>query len=99
MVLPPGGGLVGRGDVPADMYRLGHAFGYLVYVLDAFEDRERDGKAGDFNAFSGLPASPAREHVLAATGEVERKLSPEIPARPRSKVEERLGLRPRVLHH
>ena len=99
MIFSHGARVVGRKDVSADMYRLGHAFGYLVYVLDAFEDRERDAKTGDFNAFSGLPASAAREHVLAASNAVEHELSPEFAVRLRSNVEERLGLRPRILHH
>ena len=99
MIFAHGARVVGREDALADFYRIGHAFGYLVYVLDAFEDRERDAKTGDFNAFSGLPASIAREQVLAAAGEVERELSAEFAARLRSNVEERLGLRPRILHH
>ncbi len=99
MIFAHGARVVGREDVSADMYRLGHAFGYLVYVLDAFEDRERDAKTGDFNAFSGVPASAAREHVLAASNAVECELSPEFAVRLRSNVEERLGLRPRILHY
>jgi hypothetical protein len=99
MIFAHGARLVGREDAAANMYRLGHSFGYLVYVLDAFEDRESDAKNGDFNAFSGLSASAVREQVLAATNEVESELSSEFAARLRSNVEERLGLRPRVLHN
>jgi hypothetical protein len=99
MIFAHGARLVGREDIAADFYRIGHAFGFLVYVLDAFEDRERDAKTGDFNAFSEIPASAAREQVFVAAGELEHELSPEFAARLRSNVEERLGLRLRILHH
>jgi hypothetical protein len=97
MIFSHGSRLVERADLAANMYRLGHAFGYLVYILDAFEDRERDRKSGGFNPFLELPASVARGQVLAATAEVERQLSAEFATRLRSNVEERLGLRPRIL--
>jgi hypothetical protein len=99
MIFSHGARVVGRADLAANMYRIGHAFGYLVYVLDAFEDRGRDAKTGDFNALSGLPASTAREQVLVASNAAERELSPEFASRLRANVEERLGLRPRILHH
>src|SRR5260370_15128449 len=60
MIFSHGARLVGREDLAANMYRLGHAFGYLVYILDAFEDRERDRQSGGFNAFSTLPAAARR---------------------------------------
>jgi hypothetical protein len=72
MIFSHGSRLMGRADLAANMYRLGHAFGYLAYMLDAFEDRERDRKSGAFNPFLELPASVARGQVLAATAEVER---------------------------
>ncbi len=98
MIFSHGARLVGRDDLAAGMWYLGHRFGYLVYVLDAFEDRARDRKSGDFNPFSALAASEARGHVLAAADEVERALAREFAARLRSNVEERVGLRPRILH-
>lgn len=98
MIFSHGARLVGRDDLAAGMWRVGHGFGYLVYVLDAFEDRERDGKNGNFNPFAALSASEARDHVLAAVNEVQRDLSTKFATRLRSNVEERLGLRPRILH-
>jgi hypothetical protein len=98
MIFAHGARLVGREDLADSMRRLGHAFGYLVYILDAFEDRERDRKSGDFNPLLDFSASAARDRVLAATSEVERELSAELATRLRSNVEERLGLRPRILH-
>jgi len=99
MIFSHGARLVGREDLAGSMHRLGHSFGYLVYVLDAFEDRERDRESGDFNPFLELSPAVARGHVLAAANEVEGRLSPEFATRLRSNVEERLGLRPRILHH
>jgi len=98
MIFSHGARLVGRDDLAAGMWRVGHGFGYLVYVLDAFEDRERDRKSGNFNPFSALSAAETRGHVLAATSDVERELSTEFATRLRSNVEERVGLRPRILH-
>ena len=37
-------------DVVAAMRRLGYDFGRLVYLLDAFEDYEKDSRNGEFNA-------------------------------------------------
>src|SRR6266850_1268401 len=61
----------------------------------AYRGRNR----GDFNPFLALSASTARDYVLAAANGVESLLSPEFATRLRSNVEERLGLRPRILHH
>ncbi|HEU0176708.1 MAG TPA: DUF5685 family protein [Blastocatellia bacterium] len=37
-------------DVVDAMRRLGYDFGKLVYLLDAFEDYEKDWREGEFNA-------------------------------------------------
>ncbi|HYL98595.1 MAG TPA: DUF5685 family protein [Blastocatellia bacterium] len=42
--------LVGREEVSDLAYRIGFAFGSLVYILDALEDYENDSKQGGFNA-------------------------------------------------
>jgi hypothetical protein len=99
MIFSHGARVVGRDDLSDRMYRIGQSFGYLVYVLDAFEDRERDRKSGNFNPFLALSASVARDNVMAATEEVERELSTGFAARLRSNVEQRVGLRPRILQH
>lgn len=46
-----GAKFVGRDDVSARMYEVGFAFGRLVYLIDAFEDFEKDSRRGKFNAF------------------------------------------------
>jgi Family of unknown function (DUF5685) len=98
MIFSHGARLLGREDLAVGMWRIGHSFGYLVYVLDAFEDREHDRKSGNFNPFLRLPASVARDRVMAAAAEAERELPAEFAARLRSNVEQRVGLRPRILH-
>jgi hypothetical protein len=45
-----GARLIGRLALAEQMRELGQAFGRLVYLLDAFEDYEVDGKRGQFNA-------------------------------------------------
>jgi Family of unknown function (DUF5685) len=42
--------LVGRADLQPAMRELGREFGRLIYLLDAFEDYERDARRGEFNA-------------------------------------------------
>jgi hypothetical protein len=77
--------------------RIGERFGYLVYVLDAFEDRARDARSGAFNPLLKFPEIDARAEILAATAELERDLPQHLAHRLRVNVEERLGMRPRVL--
>ena len=52
--------------------RFGRRFGYLIYLLDAWEDFERDAACGDFNAFRALYGKRglARPYVLAAADAV-----------------------------
>lgn len=90
--------VAGHADRADAMYSLGHRFGSLVYLLDAYEDRARDAKRDEFNALEAFPGIDAREEILARTSEIERRLSPDLAARLRSNVEERLGMRRRVLH-
>jgi len=101
MVFSHGVRLAGRLDRAEDAWRLGSKFGELIYLLDAFEDRERDTRTGDFNpllAFSEtLSATKARDQLLAIVSDLEREMTPEHAERLRVNVEERLGLRPRVL--
>jgi hypothetical protein len=77
---------------------IGRGFGYLVYVLDAWEDRPRDRKSGDFNALLAFPEVNGRAEILAALESLERDLPSHLAARLRANVEERLGMRMRVLH-
>jgi hypothetical protein len=86
----------GRGSV--ELGRIGRRFGYLIYVLDAWEDRARDLKSGDFNALLAFPDVDGRKEILAVLESLEKDLSPALAIRLRTNVEERLGMRPRVLH-
>ena len=55
-----------------ELASIGRRFGYLVYVLDAWEDRARDTKTGDFNAPTGRFTLDERGEILAF-GRVVRK--------------------------
>ena len=48
--------------------RFGRRFGYLIYLLDAWEDFEKDAARGDFNAFRALYGNrgSAQPYVVAA---------------------------------
>jgi hypothetical protein len=70
----------------------------MAYVLDAWEDRERDRKSGDFNALLAFPEVDGRAKILALVESLEKDLSPLLAVRLRANVEERLGMRIRVLH-
>ncbi len=94
-----GSRLIGRQDLAEMMYRVGHRFGFLIYVLDALEDRAKDAKRGNFNPLLSLPDINAKAEVLAATADIEREVPPAFALRLRANVEERLGMRPRVLLH
>ena len=101
MVFSHGVGLAGRPDRSEDAWRLGYKFGELIYLLDAFEDRRRDARNGDFNPLLAFPetlsAAKARDEMLAIVSHLEQEMTPAHAERLRVNVEERLGLRPRVL--
>jgi Family of unknown function (DUF5685) len=50
MFFAHGARAVGRPESEGVMRRLGYDFGRLVYLLDAFEDYEKDWRQGEFNA-------------------------------------------------
>lgn len=102
MVFSHGVQLAGHPERFHDAWRLGHRFGELIYLLDAFEDRERDAAAGHFNPLLALPkaeAASVRDRILSIVEGLEREMSPVHSARLRANVEERLGLRLRVLQN
>jgi hypothetical protein len=82
----------------AELGSIGRRFGYLIYVLDAWEDRVRDKKSGDFNAFLMFPDIDGRKEILSVVESLEKDLPPNLACRLRQNVEERLGMRLRVLH-
>ncbi len=81
-----------------ELASIGRRFGMLIYLLDAWEDRARDAKAGDFNALLAFPQVDGRAEILALVASLEKDLSALPGARLRTNVEERLGIRIRVLH-
>jgi Family of unknown function (DUF5685) len=92
-----GARVAGRDDLSEMMYRVGHRFGFLIYTLDAYEDRARDEQRGDFNPLLVLPGVDARASILEAAADLERELPERLALGLRANVEERLGMRPRVL--
>src|SRR5258708_32949232 len=70
MVLSHGFRLAGRPDLVDAMARVGRRFGYLIYVLDAFEDFARDERTGDFNPLRNLREVDARAYILAAAAQL-----------------------------
>jgi len=97
LVFAHGVRLMGRPDLTGAAERLGDEFGALIYLLDAYEDRARDARTGEFNPLAVFPEISAREEILAIVSRLERDMLPAHAARLRVSVEERLGLRPRVL--
>lgn len=102
MVFAHGVRLAQHPDRIDDARRLGSRFGELIYLLDAYEDRDRDARRGQFNPIAAFPrefpdAASARAAILAIAAGLEREMTPAHAARLRQNVEERIGLRPRVL--
>ena len=77
---------------------IGRRFGYLIYTLDAWEDRAKDMKSGDFNALLAFPAIDGRAEILSTVASLEQDLPVNLALRLRVNVEERLGIRLRVIH-
>jgi hypothetical protein len=99
MFFENGARVIGRSDLGDMMHRIGHRFGFLIYALDAWEDRARDEKLGNFNPLLSIPSVDAKAEILAATADIEGDIPPALAMRLRANVEERLGMRPRVLMH
>jgi hypothetical protein len=74
------------------MHELGTKFGYLVYLLDAHEDRDRDARTGAFNAAAAFPDIDIRQEILTATSEIATQLPLPLAERLRTNVNRRLGL-------
>jgi hypothetical protein len=99
MFFENGARIVGRADLSGMMHRVGHRFGFLIYALDAWEDRAHDEKRGDFNPLLSIPGVDAKAEILAAAADLEQDIPPALALRLRANIEERLGIRPRVLTH
>jgi hypothetical protein len=99
MFLSHGARVAGMNDADQErLGRVGHRFGYLIYVLDAWEDRARDARDGAFNALNRFPQVDGRTEILRALAAIEPEIPADLAQRMRINVEERLGIRPRVLN-
>lgn len=67
----------GRGELAPALYALGKSFGELVYLLDAYEDFDKDLASGSFNALRkfGYDRKWARARLNEMAGGIERLMS------------------------
>lgn len=73
--------LVGKSEFEVTAFEIGYAFGELIYLIDAFEDYEKDFKANKFNAIRAIyelaeaeiPSNVKRK-VISQLQELESKL-------------------------
>ena len=80
---------IGRRELAASAFELGFAFGKLVYLLDAFEDYEKDFRTRRFNAFRA--AFNLKDAQL--TAETKRRITPVLRAL-ESGIAEKINLLP-----
>jgi hypothetical protein len=105
IVFAHGGRLCGL-DARVDTLRqLGHHFGRLIYLLDAWQDFDRDARTGAFNALraSGYGkdwgAAKLREETISVIHRLEALNAPkEFAARVRTNLDAALGSPLRILH-
>jgi hypothetical protein len=65
--------VAGHPEAEASLRLFGHRFGYLIYLLDAWEDFSKDAASGQFNAFQALygTRSPGRADLVFAADALE----------------------------
>ena len=69
-----GARVVGRPEAAEALAAIGRAFGELVYLLDALEDYDRDGRTGEFNAIRVAFGLGAGRLPVETRRTVERRL-------------------------
>lgn len=86
--------LAGRQDGEPFAESVGRRFGYLIYLLDAWEDFDRDARRGEFNAFRSMYGARecGRQDVITASHAVEQAFR-ELPVAERFRDELLLRLR------
>lgn len=74
--------IIERDDLQQTVYKLGFAFGKLIYLLDAFEDYEKDIRQNKFNAFrvafnldEEKLSSKTRRKIKAILNELETEIT------------------------
>lgn len=80
-----GAKMIGREDVQNSAYSIGFNFGKLIYLLDAFEDYEKDFQLQSFNAFRAVfnlkeekLSAETRRKIAAILHAIELKITAEI---------------------
>jgi hypothetical protein len=89
MFFAHGARAVGRPESEGAMRRLGYDFGRLVYLLDAFEDYEKDWRQGEFNALRAAfgwttesLTAEQRRRVAEGLQEIRRRITDRISTLP-----------------
>ena len=100
IVFRHGARLTGLGARAEELASIGHRFGAIVYVLDAWEDFEQDARTGAFNALQsgGVGRDWAESHIRKHAGQLDSALERlGVPSasrlRLRANIEARLGQR------
>lgn len=91
LVFEHGASFAGHADLQRTFHTFGHRFGFLAYLLDAYEDRDRDQKRGDFNAFAAFPDLDAQAEVRVAAQAAAKGLPELLGKRLLANVNERIG--------
>jgi hypothetical protein len=77
--------LIGRNELASEAFEIGFAFGKLVYLVDAFEDYEKDFRRSRFNAFraafdlrEGKLTPQSKRRAAAILHEIEHETAEKI---------------------
>ncbi|MDQ6701307.1 MAG: DUF5685 family protein [Acidobacteriota bacterium] len=104
IVFRHGARLMGLNAKAEELAGIGHRFGNIVYVLDAWEDFDQDAQSGAFNALqsSGVGRAWAESYIRKEAGQLEVSLEHlGVPAAARlrlgANIEARLGRRFSIL--
>ncbi len=88
---------IGRSELGNIAFDLGFNFGKMIYLIDAFEDFERDVRRGHFNAFRTMYAikgqsipDPVKRKIVALINSLENNLATKLRELPISKVQTEL---------
>ncbi|HRH41751.1 MAG TPA: DUF5685 family protein [Pyrinomonadaceae bacterium] len=73
-----GAKLIGRNELESLAHQIGFAFGKLVYLLDAFEDFERDEKRNQFNALRVVFGKQGKQKSVSLLLDLENEIIEQI---------------------
>lgn len=73
-----GAKLIGRNELQNLAHKIGFAFGKLVYLLDAFEDFEKDEKRNQFNALRATYGEKGKQKSISLLLDLENEIIEQI---------------------